>query len=67
MYSPKISEALIPSLYRMAKDRGVPMTRLINQIIDKEIRKQKRKEPKGGEAGDCFKRESGIEEPRRCS
>jgi hypothetical protein len=67
MYSPKISEALIPTLYRMAKDRGVPMTMLVNQIIDKEIRKQKRKELRGGEAGDCFKRESRAEKPVRCS
>ena len=46
MYSPKISEALIPTLYRIAKDRGVPMTALVNRIIGKEIRKEKRKNKK---------------------
>ena len=66
MYSPKIDEALIPDLYKMAKGRGVPMTRLINQIIDKEIRKQKRKITKGGEADDCFQREGRAEGPGRC-
>jgi len=33
MYSPKISEELIPDLYRIAKAKKVPMTRLINDII----------------------------------
>jgi hypothetical protein len=46
MYSPKISEAMIPILYRMAKDRDVPMTVLINRIIGKEIRRQQKKDRK---------------------
>ena len=33
MYSPKIAEDLIPALYRLAKDRKVPMTRLVDGII----------------------------------
>jgi hypothetical protein len=33
MYSPKIAEKLIPVLYRMAKDRGVPMTALVNRLL----------------------------------
>ena len=33
MYSPKISEELVPALYRLAKDRKMPMTRLVNGII----------------------------------
>lgn len=33
MYSPKIAEDLIPSLYRLAKDRKMPMTRLVDGII----------------------------------
>lgn len=33
MYSPKIAEELIPVLYRTAKARGLPMTRLVNRII----------------------------------
>lgn len=46
MYSPKVQEVLIPILYRWGKKKGVPMTVLVNRIIAKEIKKQKRK---GGE------------------
>ena len=33
MYSPKIAVDLIPSLYRLAKDRKVRMTKLVDGII----------------------------------
>ena len=33
MYSPKIREDYIPTLYRLAKLKGVPMTKLVNGII----------------------------------
>ena len=33
MYSPKVDERLIPTLYRLAKERKVPMTRLVNEIL----------------------------------
>lgn len=33
MYSPKIREDLIPPLYRLAKARRVPMTRLVSDIL----------------------------------
>ncbi|MDD4872907.1 MAG: hypothetical protein PHR77_20325 [Kiritimatiellae bacterium] len=33
MYTPKISEELVPVLYRLAKDRKMPMTRLVDGII----------------------------------
>lgn len=33
MYSPKISEELVPFLYRLAKTRRMPMTRLVDAII----------------------------------
>ena len=33
MYSPKISEELVPVLYRLARDRRMPMTRLVNGIL----------------------------------
>jgi hypothetical protein len=33
MYSPKIDEGLIPTLYRLAKEKKVPMTRLVNEIL----------------------------------
>lgn len=38
MYSPKISEELIPKLYRIAKAKKIPMTRLVNQIIEDAIK-----------------------------
>ena len=44
MYSPKISEVLIPTLYRMARSQGVPMTTLVNRVIATEVRKFNRKE-----------------------
>ena len=33
MYSPKIHQELIPLLYREAKERQMPMTRLTSRII----------------------------------
>jgi hypothetical protein len=37
MYSPQISESLIPVLYRIGQIRKVPMTRLVNQLIEKAL------------------------------
>ncbi len=34
MYSPKIPERLIPPLYRLARDRGQPMTRLVADAVE---------------------------------
>ena len=33
MYSPKISEELVPVLYRLAREKHVPMTRYVDRII----------------------------------
>jgi hypothetical protein len=33
MYSPKIDEALIPSIYRLALAKKIPMTKLVNRIL----------------------------------
>lgn len=33
MYSPKIKERFIPILYRIAKEKEIPMTRVVNQIV----------------------------------
>ena len=33
MYSPQIREDLIPPLYRLAKARRIPMTRLVSDIL----------------------------------
>lgn len=38
MYSPKISEKHIPVLYKIAKIQKIPMTRLVNQIIEESIK-----------------------------
>ena len=37
MYSPKISEELVPALYRLAKERRMPMTRLVDGIIRRSL------------------------------
>lgn len=37
MYSPKISEDLIPVLYRLAKANRQPMTRLVDGLIRKAL------------------------------
>ena len=39
MYTPKISEKLIPILYRIAKERRVPMTTVVDSIIDSYLTK----------------------------
>lgn len=36
-YSPKIYEDLIPVLYRLAKIKGMTMTRLVNRILVTEL------------------------------
>ncbi|MCE1169385.1 MAG: hypothetical protein LWX70_14960 [Sphingobacteriia bacterium] len=38
MYSPKIIPELIPKLYRKAKERGIPMTRLVNEILSDKLK-----------------------------
>jgi hypothetical protein len=37
MYSPKIDEGLIPRLYRLAKARKIPMTRLVDELLRSAI------------------------------
>ena len=37
MYSPKIKEDLIPVLYRLGKQKGKPITKLIDEILRKEL------------------------------
>jgi len=39
MYSPKISEQLIPVLFRLALDKKMPMTKLVNRIIEEYLEK----------------------------
>jgi hypothetical protein len=37
MYSPKISEDLIPLIYRAAKSEDVPMTAWVNQAVENAL------------------------------
>ena len=38
MYSPKISEELIPDIYRIAKAKGISMTKYVNGLIYQAIK-----------------------------
>ena len=49
MYSPRIREDLIPQLYRLAKARGVPMTRLVSDILAAALAEVKVEEVTGVE------------------
>ncbi len=37
MYSPKISEDLIPMLYRLARRVGKPMTKLVDDLLRPQV------------------------------
>ena len=37
MYSPRIEERLIPVLYRVAKADKKPMTKIVNEILTKDL------------------------------
>lgn len=49
MYSPKIADEHIPEIYRIAKERGVHMTRLVNDLIAKALKEIKEKQHGGQE------------------
>ena len=40
MYSPKIDEDLIPTLYKLAKSEGKTMTRLVDEMLRSEIERR---------------------------
>jgi len=40
MYSPKIRDDLIPKLYRLARQEGKPMTRLVDEILRAEVERR---------------------------
>ena len=40
MYSPKIRDDLIPLLYRLARQEGKPMTRLVDEILRVEVERR---------------------------
>ena len=37
MYSPKIQDDLIPRIYQVAKHAKMPMTRWVNQILERAL------------------------------
>ena len=37
MYSPKTREELIPKIYEIARARGIRMTTMVNEIIEKAL------------------------------
>ena len=41
MYSPKIREDLVIRLYFIRKSRGIPMTRLVNELIENQLNNMK--------------------------
>lgn len=41
MYSPKINEEFIPYLYKEAKKKGSPMTKLVNDVVENYLLKVK--------------------------
>jgi len=43
MYSPKISEKLIPELYKLSRSRKITMTKLVNGIIEGYLKKHSAK------------------------
>lgn len=47
MYSPKISEDLIPDLYKLSKALGKPMTALVNDLILERLQKTEIVETQG--------------------
>jgi len=48
MYSPKIDEELIPRLYHLRKLKKIPMTRLVNGILNKALSQMEEEERKKG-------------------
>ena len=38
MYSPKIKEDLIPIIYTKAKEKKIPMTKLVNDILRDKLK-----------------------------
>ena len=40
MYSPNIRDDLIPLLYRLARQEGKPMTRLVDEILRAEVERR---------------------------
>ncbi len=48
MFSPKIDEELIPRIYRLGKLKKIPMTRLVNEILQRHLSEMEEKEGGNG-------------------
>jgi hypothetical protein len=48
MYSPKIDEELIPRIYRLGKLKKMPMTLLVNEILQRGLSEMEEKERANG-------------------
>ena len=48
MYSPKIDEELIPRLYHLRKLKKIPMTRLVNGILENALLELEKEEREKG-------------------
>ncbi len=48
MYSPKIDKELIPRIYRLGKLKKMPMTRLVNEILQRRLSEMEEKEGGNG-------------------
>ncbi len=44
MYSPKIKPDLVERLYHISKDKGKPMTHVVNEIIENGVTKIEEKQ-----------------------
>jgi len=45
MYSPKVSEDLVPRLYKLAKEQKRPMTKVLDGLIRNKLVEQVRDKP----------------------
>ncbi len=48
MYSPKIDEELIPRIYRLGKLKKIPMTRLVNEILQRRLSEMEEEDRRNG-------------------
>lgn len=62
MYSPRISEELVPVLYRIGKAKRIPMTKLVDGIIRSALARNDL--PQGKLDADQMDASSPIADPR---
>ena len=64
VYSPRIREALIPRVYRAAKESGIPMTAWVSQAIEEALQEHERRNESlvaDGNGGEPTTKPSGKE------